>query len=156
MKEKLEELNKFNPQALIEEINSVLITSPDAEGNKIFTFKEFISSILQEKSIDVKNLNEDQINKIKDIYHTVIYSRPVPLKGNPFDQYQGILENLLNEAIEKEKNPDLTGFTIDLEGGAKFKPSTGEFYDPENKNMESIARTKELNKYLQFRKDNNF
>lgn len=154
MRESTLEQNTFNPQAYIEQLSSELVTLPDANGNAIPAFRDFMQTISTVKNFPIEKLNKDTIDRLKITYHTVIYSRPVPLSGDPFEEEQKILESLLAGSLEEEKNMDMSGFTVDLGDGAKFNPSKGELFDPKNK--VSDFRKLELEKYLEFRKNNNF
>ena len=144
----------FNPKAYIDELSLGLITYPYANGNPIPTFMDFVQLVSSTKSLPVENFDKEKIDWMRDIYYTVIYSRPVPLTGDPFLHYQNILEDLVATTIEKEKNIDLSAFPVELDGGARFNPGSGEFYDPNNK--ESDYRKLELKKYLEFKDKNNF
>ena len=144
----------FDPQKAIGEHNTRMVTSPDADGNTIPTFKDFITTLTSEGKIVAKEVNKETLDKLVDIYNSVIYSRPRPMEGNVFDNYQIVLDDLLEQTLKKEENLDLSGFTVDLGEGVKFNPGKGEFHNPNEK--ESDYRKKEIHDYLTFREKNNF
>lgn len=135
--------NQFNPESIIQEATLEMPPQPDADGNLIPSFSEFITEHIPNQGI----LTEEDLQIMRSVYHTEIYDTPRP-KSDPFGEFEQWLGTKILSEEEKERNVDLTGLEK-MSETSYFNPSTGEVVDFNNKPSDSFRR--KLENYRLFR-----